>query len=124
MLVDPTARPCLDLLQCLGNRDLRRQRDQPVHVVWYTVEQNRITLDVAGNPGEVRIQIVLHLAIDERLAVLGAEYDVHQQIGMGLGHASSRPYRAGEFYTTETQGWRPGLAFLPSLRDGNTTIPR
>src|SRR5947209_11004355 len=93
------------------------QRNQSMYVIRNSVEQNRITLDVARDPGKIRIQFFLHLGLDYWLAVFGAEHDVYQQIGMGLGHASSRPYRAGEFYTNQTQGWRPGLAFPSSLRD-------
>jgi hypothetical protein len=129
--VNPPARTCLDLPYRLGNRMFRSQRDQPMHVVGNPVEQYRVSLNIARDSGEICVQLFLHLGLDIRFTVLRAKYDVNQQIGMGLGHASSRPYMAGEFYTNESQGWRPGLAFLSSLRDehlmthsGDTSLRR
>lgn len=93
-----------------------------MHVIGRSVDQNDVAAKLANDATHVGKQARLQFRIQQRSTVFGAENDVRQQVGEGVGHVFFRPSGAW-FVLRFTHGLRRGLNSFaaPQLQ---TALPR
>ena len=75
-------------------------------VVWDAAGSDQFPSTVADDPADVGVQVRSPVGEDEGLAVLGAEHEVVEQLGVRLGH-DERPSGAGVLGTVRVPGLPP-----------------
>ena len=93
LLFHPAGGDLLQLLDDLGDAARSRQREERVDMIRGSTGLHRRAVEVLKDPSEVRMRCTPHLAMNQRLPVLGAEDEVDQnsreRLDMMTTHALS-----------------------------------
>ncbi len=73
-IMHPFGRPALDELQCLGDRNCGRQREQDMNVVGHSAHLDGLHLVLPGNPTQKRPEPLAQVRCNLRSTVLSAQY--------------------------------------------------
>ena len=93
--LDPFGRAFLDVFDQIGNRPLAGEREERMYVIFVAIDDERGRIVAFEDRRQIRVQFRFNLRRQPRLAVFGAEDQMHQDRRKGLRHERP-PFLSGK----------------------------
>jgi hypothetical protein len=123
VIVEPFRSIALDQLDCLGNVEFPREREESVAMVFDAADLKGFETVLTSDAAHVRPEVVAEFRVDGASAFLRREHGVMEVAGVGVPHDVSRPSgtwnRGHSLPRTEVLGY---CRSVPSGTQGKSTF--
>ena len=109
LLVNPTGGVGLDVTHEFGERRVRTQADEQMHMVRHVVYRNQLVPLRGNDAGDVFLEFVVVFRCDEALPAFHGKHDMDVNLRIGIRHAPTMPLltEIGNLFLLVLQRWRP-----------------
>jgi hypothetical protein len=97
-IVDEAGRSCFDVMNQIGQRDVRSLADEDVKMIRHVVDGDKLLTPSGDDAGEVFLQFIIVFSPDQVLPALYSENNMDVNLCVGVGHDMPLRWSLSQFF--------------------------